>query len=70
MALIHAGVDTEDLKLALSMREVELETKNREVELMHHCIRVLELDRPPRQATSTPVSMRPSTTPSEHFEYK
>ena len=66
MALIQARVDTEDLKLALRVKEVELETKTREVELMQLRIRALELDRSPRQ-TSTPVSMRFSTASSEQF---
>lgn len=55
MALIQAGVDTADLKLALRLLEVELQTKSREVELMHLRIRAMELDRTPAPATSTPL---------------
>lgn len=50
------------------MREVELETKTREVELMHPRIRAMELDRPRHQATSTPVSMRFPLVSPEHFD--
>lgn len=44
--VLQAGVDSEDLKLALRLKEVELQTKNREVELMHRRIKALELERP------------------------
>ncbi|KAK0135637.1 hypothetical protein N1851_028500 [Merluccius polli] len=68
IALIQAGVETEDLKLALRLREVELETKTCEVELMHLRIRAKELDRPSPPVTSTPVSMRFSTVSSDNFD--
>lgn len=42
-SLLLAGMVTEDLKLALHLKEVELETKTKEVELMH-LISVMELD--------------------------
>ena len=64
IALIQAGVDTEDLKLALHLREVELETKTREVELIHLRIRVLELD-PANRKAPTAVSMPLSSTPEQ-----
>ncbi|CAI5669799.1 unnamed protein product [Oreochromis niloticus] len=52
-----SGLVTEDLRLALRLKEVELEAKTKEVELMHLRIRAMELD-PSRQrnVTSTPVS--------------
>lgn len=46
---------TEDIKLALCLKEVELETKAKEAELMHPHVRAMELD--PSQehnAMSTP----------------
>ena len=39
LSLLQAGVDTEDFKLALRLKAVDLETKIREVELMHLKIR-------------------------------
>lgn len=48
--VLQAGVDSEDLKLALRLKEVELQTKNREVELMHLRIKALELEGPARPA--------------------
>ncbi len=68
IALIQAGVDTEDLRLALHLREVELQMKTRKAELMHLSIRALELDRPRHQAESTPVSMRLPTAFSDQFD--
>ncbi len=68
VALLQAGVETEDLKLALRLREVELETKTREVELMHLRIRAMELDRSPPPVASTPVSMRFPTGFPGHFD--
>lgn len=51
LAMIQAGVETEDLKLALQLRELELQTKTRKVELIHLRIRAMELDRPPPPPT-------------------
>ncbi|KAL3979168.1 gamma-glutamyltranspeptidase / glutathione hydrolase / leukotriene-C4 hydrolase [Sarotherodon galilaeus] len=61
------GLVTEDLRLALRLKEVELEAKAKEVELMHLRIRAMELD-PSRQrnVTSTPVSQIVSR-PSDPF---
>lgn len=57
-------MDTEDLKLALHLREVEFETKTLEVELMHLYIRALELDPANRKAPTT-VSMPLPSTPEQ-----
>uniref|UniRef100_A0A8P4KNJ7 Gypsy retrotransposon integrase-like protein 1 n=1 Tax=Dicentrarchus labrax TaxID=13489 RepID=A0A8P4KNJ7_DICLA len=67
VALLQAGVDTEDLKLALRMKEVELETKSKDVEIMHLRIRALEPDRQ-SPTTPTPVSVRLPTAASEQFD--
>lgn len=64
VALLQAGLDTEDLKLALRMKEVELETKTREVELMHLRIRALELNR----ASPLPSPLNPLAAASEKFD--
>lgn len=64
VALLQAGLDTEDLKLALHMKEVELETKTREVELMHLRIRALELNK----ASPPPRPLNPLAAASEKFD--
>ncbi|KAF3706922.1 hypothetical protein EXN66_Car000093 [Channa argus] len=67
LSLLQAGVDKEELKLALRLKEVDLETKTREVELMHLRIRALELEK--ATEASTPSRVRsPSTTTSDQFD--
>lgn len=57
-SLLQAGMVTEDLKLALHLKEVELETKTKEVELMH-LIRVMELDPSRNTMLLLPLRVRP-----------
>lgn len=61
---MQAGVDTEELDLVLHLKEVYLEAKTQEVELMHLWIRPLELERSVDHHASTPVSVHPSTVAS------
>ncbi|KAK2918459.1 hypothetical protein Q8A73_002830 [Channa argus] len=51
LSLLQAGVDKEELKLALRLKEVDLETKTREVELMYLRIRALELEKATEAST-------------------
>ncbi|XP_026016141.1 uncharacterized protein LOC113018114 [Astatotilapia calliptera] len=51
---VGAGLVTEDLRLALRLKEVELAAKAKEVELMHLRIRAMELDRS-RASDAAPV---------------
>ena len=68
MALLQAGVEMGDLRLALCLRELELKKKTHEVELMHLHIRAMELDRSSPPIASTPVSLRfPPGSPG-HFD--
>ncbi|CAI5637598.1 unnamed protein product [Oreochromis niloticus] len=65
---VAAGLVTEDLKLALRLKEVELEAKAKEVELMHLRIRAMELDPSrARDATPVPVSTLPDTSTVDQF---
>ncbi|CAI5671287.1 unnamed protein product [Oreochromis niloticus] len=63
-----AGLMTEDLRLALRLKEVELEAEAKEVELMHLRIRAMELD-PSRakDAVPVPVSTTPDTSIVDQF---
>ncbi|CAI5673597.1 unnamed protein product [Oreochromis niloticus] len=65
---VAAGLVTEDLKLALRLKEVELEAKAKEVELMHLRIRAMELDPSrARDAAPVPVSTLPDTSTVDQF---
>ncbi|CAI5678278.1 unnamed protein product [Oreochromis niloticus] len=65
---VAAGLVTEDLKLALRLKEVELEAKAKEVELMHLRIRAMELDPSrARDAAPVPVSTAPDTSAVDQF---
>ncbi|KAK2884339.1 hypothetical protein Q8A73_020813 [Channa argus] len=57
LSLLQAGVDKEELKLALRLKEVDLETKTREVELMHLRIRALELEKATEASTPSRVRL-------------
>lgn len=46
ISLIQAQVDTEDLKLALRRKEVHLDTKAHEVDLMHLWIKNIQPESP------------------------
>lgn len=58
IALLKSGLSTEQLHIALFIRELELEAR---VELMYLRKRALELDR--QSSQHSPVSMRSPTTP-------
>ncbi|KAK0151874.1 Retrovirus-related Pol polyprotein from transposon 17.6 [Merluccius polli] len=64
--VIQAGLETEDLKLTLRLREVELQTKTKECELMLLRIQAMEVQRSP--GTSTHVSALPYAAPPERFD--
>lgn len=68
VSLLQAGVDTEDLKLALGLKELDLQTRSPEVELMHLKIRALELEKASVQSTPTPVRTHSSTASAEQFD--
>lgn len=51
----RGSLSTEDLRLALKMKEVENRNKELELQTMHRCIRALELEKG-TPVTSTPVS--------------
>ncbi|CAI5670127.1 unnamed protein product [Oreochromis niloticus] len=65
---VAAGLVTEDLKLALRLKEVELVAKAKEVELVHLRIRAMELDPSrARDAVPVPVSTIPDTSTVDQF---
>uniref|UniRef100_A0A3P9C6A9 Gypsy retrotransposon integrase-like protein 1 n=1 Tax=Maylandia zebra TaxID=106582 RepID=A0A3P9C6A9_9CICH len=65
---VGGGLVTEDLRLALRLKEVELAAKAKEVELMHLRIRAMELDRSrASDAAPVPVSTLPDTPTIDQF---
>lgn len=64
IALLQAGVATEDLKIILRMKEVDLEMKTREVELMHLRVQALEIEKAKPAAPHVPLT----STAHEKFD--
>lgn len=57
VGLVQSGVDPESLKLALRLKEVELETKRSEIQFMHLRLRMLEIENGKPSVPNTPTNV-------------